>query len=950
MAKQPKHPKKVQTLRHDGAKRVNNPTAELEGLVLDDEANPVRVDYPRKNNPDDTPELYERNEDLDPQLVWLGKDEEDREALSIDALPIYIQEHIHPKAIVEDIRRQAQKDKVDTGEETADLFADWAGELDPEDAIKFYTHERSWTNRMILGDSLSVMTSLAEKEGLKGQVQCIYMDPPYGIKFKSNWQTSTKSRTVGENDISREPEAIKAFRDTWENGINSYLSYLRDRLVVAHDLLSPSGSLFLQISDENVHLVRSLMDEIFGKENFVSQISFKKSSALGTKGLASISDYLIWYTKNKDAMKYFPLFESKGFGRGSMYTSVMTPDGKDRPMTKDEKDNPQTIPSGYRLFRNGDLTKPGPGSKFEVQFNGKKYIPGKRWWGITPEGMQRAIKASRLIESGKIPGYKRYFNDFTVQNLDNNWVDSGGAANPVYVVQTNTSIVQRCILMTTAPGDLVLDPTCGSGTTAVVAEQWGRRWITTDTSRVSITLARARLMGTHFDYYLLNDSQEGARKELEISGTDITKEAYSHNIQNGLVYERVPHITLGGIANNAKIDSIWEDWQEVLEPLRAALNTATKSTFEEWNIPRDAEKGWSNSAVDSHAKWWDARINRQTEIDKSIAENAAIEYLYDKPYKQSGVVRVTGPFTVESLSPHRIVPSDAEDEALLSVLADTDDDEISKSLTRHSRPTSIEDGETKFHDVVFENLRKAGVQNTKKDERLEFTMLEPWPMGRYVQFEGHYLENGKEKKAAICIGPEYGTVTRSLLVQAAREAADYFDVLIVMGFAFEAYADNDLVNIGRMRVLRARMNNDLHMADRLKTGKSGNLFVVFGEPDIDLRTRDDGMLEVEILGIDIFDPTSGEVKSSSPDEIACWFIDTEYNESAFFVRHAYFSGGGSDPYKKLKRTLKADIDITAWDTLYTTTSRPFPKPLSGRIAVKAINHYGDEVLRVFDVK
>ena len=942
---QPKKAKKVKTLAHEGATRPNNPTAELEGLVRDDEANPIRVDYPRRNNPDDTPKLYRRDEDLDPQLVWFGKDAEDREPLSVDALPIYVQEHIHPKAIIGDIQRRAQQGRVVAGEETPDLFADWSGELASEDRLEFYQHQQKWTNRMILGDSLQVMTSLAEKERLKSQVQCVYMDPPYGIKFSSNWQTSTKSRNVKDNEFSREPETIKAFRDTWQHGINSYLSYLRDRLMVARDLLKPSGSIFVQIGDENVHLVRSLMDEVFGKENFVREIFFSKTGSLTSKFIGRTGDRIVWYAKKKENCKFNPLFLEKK--PDNFYSHIEREPFVYEKATQEE----QSTKSESRIFQYVSLESSGQASSpTPFEFQGNVYHPNsnRHWQASYPLGMDRVSKSGRISIQGNKLRYRLYIDDYPVSNLSDVWSDTSGfVADQIYVVETRPKVVQRCLLMTTDPGDLVLDPTCGSGTTAFVAEQWGRRWITTDTSRVSLTLARTRLMGAHFDYYLLNDSPEGVAKEQEVSGQNIAREAYSYDVSNGFVLERVPHATIGSsISNNAEIDTIWEKWQGVLEPLRKTLNTATGNAFEEWEIPREAETQWNKKALKAHAEWWETRINGQQEIDNSIASNAATEYLHDKPYKQPGVVRVTGPFTVESLSPYRIVPSDVEDAAMLEKSGEVTTEAASHRL----RPASIEDGETKFHDIVFENLRKAGVQNTKKNERLEFTSLEPWPKSQYIQFEGRYEENGKEKKAAICIGPEYGTIARSQLIQAAREAVDYFDLLIVAGFAFEAHADDELINIGRMRVLRTRMNTDLHMGDRLKAGGNGNLFVVFGEPDIEMRERDDGNLEVEILGVDIFDPTTGESKSSGPNDIACWFIDTDYNEEAFFVRHAYFSSDANkDPYKQLKRTLKAEIDAEAWSALYAHTSRPFPKPQSRRIAVKAINHYGDEVLRVFDV-
>lgn len=945
---------RIETITHDDETRTNIPTAEMESLVREEEARPTKVKYDHKNNPDKNPELYARNPDLDPQLVWKGKDEEDRRPLSVDAVPIYVQERIHPKAIIDDIKRMATRENKG---ETIDFFANWDGELNPEDKIEFYQHAQKWTNRMILGDSLQVMTSLADKEGLKGQIQCIYFDPPYGINFGSNLQPTTSSNRVTNTKTAeaREPEVIKAFRDTWSDGVNSYLSYIRDRMQVARDLLTESGSFFLQIGDANVHLLRVLMDEIFGAENFISQISVKKTTGLGTSGLSAVNDFIVWYSKNRSALKFRNLFKHKPVGGKSAYTSLRLPDGTDRKMTTSEKAAPAEVANIGKPFMKDTLYSAGYTAScfygFEVR--GKKFKAGKNSWKTNQEGMYRLAKSDRILVDKFVPGYRRYFGDFPAQKIDNNWSDVGGPSAPIYVVQTNTKVVKRCLLMATDPGDLVLDPTCGSGTTAYVAEQWGRRWITIDTSRVSLALARSRMLGSYFDYYFLSDSPEGAKKEASVSGRLSHKDSYGQNIREGFVYERVPHITLASIARNTQIDSIWERWQKTLEPLRGAFNKANGQSFEEWEVPREAEDSWSADARQAHEKWWEARIARQKEIDACIARNADTEYIYDRPYVQTDVVRVTGPFTVESLSPHRVVPTDADDEALLGAVDEAvgeEGREYLKPRSKRLRPKSVEEGESKFIDIIYENLRQAGVQNTKKNERMRFISLEPWPNGRYVQFEGRYMENGKERKAAICVGPEYGTVTRSLMVQAAREAADYFNILVVMGFAFEAHADKELINIGNMQVLRARMNNDLHMANRLKSGKSGNLFVVFGEPDIELCKTDDGKYRVEIKGIDIFDPTTGDVRASEPDDIACWFIDTDYNDEAFFMRHAYFSGGGPDPFKRLKTTLRAEINEEAWSSLYSTVSRPFEKPTSGRIAVKAINHFGDEVLKVFSVR
>ena len=489
--------------------------------------------------------------------------------------------------------------------------------------------------------------------------------------------------------------------------------------------------------------------------------------------------------------------------------------------------------------------------------------------------------------------------------------------------------------MASDPGDLVLDPTCGSGTTATVAEQWGRRWITIDTSRVALALARARIMGARYPYYLLADSRDGQLKEAEVTRAVPSSQPTHGNIRQGFVYERVPHVTLKSIANNAEIDVIWEKWQPRLEPMREKLNATLKKQWQEWEIPREADAKWPDVAKTVHADWWQARIGRQKEIDASIAAKAEFEYLYDKPYPDNRKVRVAGPFTVESLSPHRVLGVDEDDELI---------DQFTEGDAEYAARQS-------FPQMILENLKTAGVQQAHKDARIIFTALTPWP-GELVAAEGRYMEGdgaaAVERRAAIFIGPEFGTVTRPDLVAAAREAGDAgFDVLITCAFNYDAHA-TEFSKLGRIPVLKARMNADLHMADDLKNTGKGNLFVVFGEPDITLLPADGGRVRVKVNGVDVFDPSTGEVRSDGADGIACWFVDTDYNEESFFVRHAYFLGA-NDPYGALKTTLKAEIDEDAWATLHSDTSRPFEKPKSGRIAVKVINHLGDEVMKVFRV-
>jgi len=537
------NPTPVASLRHKD-RRTNIPTEELRDFVAEDEQAPKTM-------------LYPRDPSLDPQLVWKGKDEQDRLDLAVPVVPIYIQEKIHPQAIIDALPRTEQPADGQTS-----FFADFnGGPAEFEQKVEFYRHEQNWSNRMILGDSLLVMTSLAEKEGLKGKVQTIYFDPPYGIKFGSNWQVSTRKRDVKDGkaeDATRQPEQIRAFRDTWKLGIHSYLAYLRDRLVTSRELLTETGSVFVQIGDENVHLVRSVMDEVFGSENFIGIVVLQKTSAPTDKYVPTVSDFIIWYGKDRSCTKYRQLHREKGVGTegGSQYTWVELPDGTERRLTGEERENPSVIPTNGRVFAASDASSSHEYSlgKEPVQFKGRSFTPGGRYWSTSPDGMNRLRLTNRLVISGNTLFYKRYLEDFPVFPLTNIWTDTSSSfGERLYVVQTTTKTIERCLLMTTDPGDLVLDPTCGSGTTAFVAEQWGRRWITVDTSRVALALARTRLMSAKYPYYLLADSEAGIQKEAELTGQFPPSHKPEGDIRKGFVYKRVPHVTLKSIANNPDI-------------------------------------------------------------------------------------------------------------------------------------------------------------------------------------------------------------------------------------------------------------------------------------------------------------------------------------------------------------------------------------------------------------
>ena len=916
----------IESIKHDD-KRTNNPTEELRGFVSDDEKAPEPIRYPRDTS-------------LDPQLVWTGKDEQNNDDLEIDSVPIYIQETIQPQAIIENVRATAQADR-----DQFDFFGDF-NELELEKLIAFYQYERNWSNRMILGDSLLVMNSLAEKERLKGQVQMIYIDPPYGIKFGSNWQPTTRKQEVGDTkveDVTLQPEQIKAYRDTWKLGIHSYLSYLRDRLTVARELLTESGSIFVQISDENVHFVRCLMDEVFGSENFIRLISFRTTSGLSQKVLDKACDYIVWYAKDTDSVKYRSFYEPKTFSKyKNSYTNIELRDGQLMTIKDWEVKNgllaKDTLPEGADICTFGALNSQS-GSGATTVIAGQTYTLDTGSYKTTQKGIDNLQKSNRIKIVGRTPRYIRYYSDFPYQSIDNMWDLQMSEQNKSYVVQTSTKVIERCLLMTTDPGDLVLDPTCGSGTTAYVAEQWGRRWITIDTSRVALSIARTRLMEGKYPYYLLADSPEGVMKEAGLMNDPnlAVNAETSGDIKKGFVYKRVPHIMLKSIANNPEIDDIHAEWQEWLEPLRAKINQLAGENWEEWEIPRPEStlpKAGDGSTKCKQAieTWWELRGKRQEAIDDAIARHSEGEILYDQPFEDSKRLRVTGPFTVESLSPHRVLSSDTER-----------NDDMSQSDSRS------------FQTMIIENLKKAGVQNTKKAERLKFDWLEPYA-GAWIHAEGEWTaKNGETKRAGISIGPELGTVSPNQIREAAKEAVKGlpFDLLIVCGFAFDPHASEESIQqYGDLEVRNIHMNPDLMMGDDLlkKTG-AGNLFMAFGEPDVEIETQPDGQVVVEIKGVDVYDPTMGRVRPSSTDDIACWFIDSNYNDESFFVRHAYFTGSDAEKsYKRLKQALKAEVNKEAWESLYDTKSRPFAPPETGKIAVKVINHYGDEVLKVYGIK
>ena len=730
--------KSVESIRHKD-KRVNIPTEELRDFVAEEEGTPKTM-------------LYPRDPSLDPQLVWKGKDDQDQEDLAVPVVPIYIQEKIHPQAIIDDLPRIKKP-----GGGIARLFADFnGGPQNFDQKIDFYHHEQNWTNRMILGDSLLVMASLAEKEGLKGKVQMIYIDPPYGIKFGSNWQVSTRKRNVTDGkaeDVTRQPEQVRAFRDTWVLGIHSYLASLRARLTIARELLTETGSVFVQIGDENIHLVRCLMDEVFGSENFISQIQFVKTTGKGSEYLDSISDTLLWYAHTAEKLKYRQLYIEKEVGgeRMASYKWVESPDGSQKRKLTSNEIKDRKIPVGWKLFSPQNMTSQSGGvsSRFPFEFEGKVFKLTKNFWKTTPLGMKKLTYANRLMVLGNNLNYVRYQDDFPLLPLTNLWVDTaiaGFAEEKFYVVQTARKVISRCLLMTTDPGDLVLDPTCGGGTTAYVAEQWGRRWITCDTSRVALALARTLLMTAKYPYYLLADSPEGVKKENDLTLKMKSEYETEEDIKKGFVYKRVPHITLRSIANN----------QDIIEEMS------------------------------------------REEIDHAVERHADDEILFDQPYEDNKRLRVCGPFSVESLSPHRVL-STVDEKTGITV----SEQEVCKQQD--------------FASMILENLKKSGVQNTRKKERILFDRLNPYS-GMWLHAAGEFTDaEGKTKRVAVSIGPEHGTVGPQQVKEAAKEAVQGvgFDMLIVCGFAFDPHVGEEVKRYGNLAVLPTKMNPDLAMGDEL---------------------------------------------------------------------------------------------------------------------------------------
>jgi len=982
----------VHDFRHTEARRKNNPPAGFAPTFEDRKRQTTRYDY---------------DPHLDPQLQWAGKAE--HTSFEVDVVSLHIHERISTRAILEAAKRP---------EPQPALFGETS--LSADQQIEFYKHEVGWANRLILGDSLLVMNSLLVKEGMAGKVQMIYIDPPYGIKYASNFQPRIDRRDVKDKDedLTHEPEQIKAYRDTWTLGIHSYLTYLRDRLLLAPELLTESGSIFVQINDENLHLVRCLLDEVFGRENFVSVISFVKTSGKGGALLDVVNDFLLWYAKDKTQVKYRQLFLEKELGEEGAkgYQHVQLPDGVRRRLTSSEFESPTGLPEGVRVFKADNMTSQsgGESTRFPVELEGSAFTPAKNYWKTNQEGMERLRQAERLFAAGNTLSYVRFLDEIPTRPLTNIWTDTSiaGYGDPkVYAVQTNTKVVERCILMTTDPGDLVFDPTCGSGTTAWCAEKWGRRWITCDTSRVALAIARQRLMTAKFDYYELREPGRGPA--------------------GGFNYETVPHVTLESIAKNTEIDAIAARYQPQIEQALAELNAALKgkpiririaeggragqvvdfsapdtetvplpsgqvvkvNELLEWEVPQevphpawpkearqaywcllelkwsgklDTEKeaeplletvyrltghrwenldkvpdpippeDWPDAAKDALRRFWELKRKKRQEIDESIQRNAPQEVLYDRPKIVRGLVRVSGPFTVEAIP----VP----------VVEDPTQEPIPQ-FEAEGAQIRVNDRGGDYLTTMIALLKQQGGVLFPGGKKLELTNIRLLNLG-YLHAEAEAKQDGGVLRVAISFGPQHGPVIAHQVQEAIPTAKmNGYQVLIFAGFAFdpEAQALIQKAPVAGLHVHFANIAPDVLVGDLLKTTRASQIFTVFGQPDVRVEEQKDGTYRVELRGVDIYDPLTGEVQSMQGKDVAAWFLDTDYDGKTFHICQAFFPGD-PDAWEKLQRALKAQIAPEVFEQMRSTVSFPFKPGKHQRIAVKVIDFRGNEVVRVVNLQ
>lgn len=867
-----KNIKPVDAIKHAKDKRVSIPTTELAGeeaaIVADD---PKTAKYQQFK--------HEFTRGRDPELYWLNKysnDDEETQSpdLKVDIRSLYVHEDVQPEMLINRLYKM-REEKSSGMQDQMDLFASDELKTVVEDELErvadYYHHHSDWKNRLIQGDSLLVMNSLLKREGMAGKVQMVYIDPPYGIKYGSNWQMKLNSRDVKEGDesLSGEPEMIKAYRDTWEYGIHSYLSYLRDRFILARELLNETGSIFIQISDENVHLVRNVLDEIFGSENFISQIVYKKGGTASSDKISNVCDFILWYAKNIEQTKYRQLFQTKVLGEGEStgerYDQLESPSGERRPMTKEEKQDPGLIPHGWRAYKLSNPCSQHDNPKHRLEpliFDGKPYFPpADRQWSVPPSKMYRLIEKNRIVSTGKNLAYVMYIDDYPVVPINNIWTDFLLRTAKLYVVQTSELAIQSCMLMCTDPGDLVLDPTCGGGTTAFVAEQWGRRWITIDTSRVALNVAKKRLSMARYPYYELFDKE-------------------GNDIRQGFIYKQVPHITLKSLANN---------------------------------------------------------------------EEPEMETLYDQPKEDKSKIRVSGPFTVETLQSFNVMSPEEMD----------------------IRPDEAEENRI-FQQRVFDHLMAAGIRNGDKSQKATFHNVEP-VASPYLHAKGYYTDgNGNERLAYFHIGPKFGSVTKVAVTRAIQEFRPKSQTegatwLVLLGFSFEDNINDKDYNFGTYSVTKVRMHDDLMQDGLLKKDKGAGSFITIGEPDIELVKDEENTCHVEIRGLDIYDPIKDDVRARSVEDIAYWEIDDNYDGQQFIVRSFHFCGGDKDEFdnwrkglgnlakasqktkKSAESTLRLEFNDEIWETLYGFESASIPYESGRRIAVRVVSQFGEESTKVITI-
>ena len=844
-----------------------------------------------------------------PYLNWAGKAEGG--SVAIDNVSLHVHERIDPQSILDSVRQRIKREKAGAKQVMPqyqhEMFAAPFETMPLREALDFYHHEKGWSNRLIAGDSLLVMNSLLQKESMAGRVQMIYIDPPYGIKYGSNFQPFVNKRDVKDRkdeDLTQEPEMIKAFRDTWELGIHSYLTYLRDRLLLSKELLNETGSVFVQISDENLHHVREIMDEVFGAGNFVSLITFVKTAGQTNTALASISDYMLWYAKDFNRLKFRRPLEPKSESNlDTQYNWIQFPNGDCARANGDDLRLYST-----ERFKPSDITS-ATGSettRFSISYNQKAFSPaGNRGWSSGRIGMERVRKSGRMMSIGSTLCFKRFVKDYPVSPIHNLWLDtvsSGFAEKRTYVVQTALIAIERCMLMTTDPGDLVLDPTCGSGTTAYVAEKWGRRWITCDTSRVAVTLAKQRLMTASFDYYELRYPHEGLR--------------------GGFIYKTVPHVTLKSIANNPDIDRLYDELHPAIESALANLNKAAGQTYQEWEVPFDCPEDWSAAAKKAFEVFHAARQAMQKAMDRSIADNADQEILYDQPAIAKDKLRIAGPFSVEAVpAPTVLALAEGAEQAQSADAADI---------------TVARSGETNRQTTWRDELLRTGIRG-KGGQKLEFADLETLPGTKYLHASGTLKDSGE--RVVVSFGPEHALLEQRQVSLALTEAeklrpSPKYVIFCAFDFDPEAAKDIDEVIWPGVTLLKAKMNNDLLTEDLKKARSSNQSFWLMGQPDVVVRQQKDGLYVVEVNGFDYFDTKTGELKSGGKKNIAMWLLDTNYNERSLFPSQVFFPmAGDKDGWGKLKKTIRAELDEAKLEQFRGTVSLPFEAGDNQKVAV-----------------